>query len=88
MRLDLNKVNIAIANSGLTKTEIAKKAGYSRQRLMMVLNQRELTPLAVGKVARALGVDSKDIVEDQKGDCNNEKLFDFCTGSGRVVRSV
>lgn len=64
MRLDLNKVNIAIANSGLTKTEIAKKAGYSRQRLMMVLNQRELTPLAVGKVARALGVDSKDIVED------------------------
>ena len=65
MQLNMKKVNIAIANTGLTKTQLAEKAGYSRQRFMMVLNQRELTPLAVGKIAKALGVDVADIVVDE-----------------------
>ena len=64
MQLNMKKVNIAIANSGLTKKELAEKAGCSRQRFMTILNQRELTPLAVGKVAKALNVDAADIVED------------------------
>lgn len=64
MQLNMKKVNIAIANSGMTKTQLAERAGISRQRFMMLLNQRELTPVSVGKIVKALGVRAEDIVED------------------------
>lgn len=70
MQLNMKKVNIQIANSGLNKTQLAEKAGVSRQRFMMLLNQRELTPVSVGKIAKALGVRAEDIAEDQKGENN------------------
>ena len=65
MSLTINdhKFAIALANSGLTIGEVAGRAGMSRQRFHAILNSKKATAQAVGKVAKALGVDVTEIIE-------------------------
>lgn len=63
LTIDDRKFSIALANSGLTIREAAERAGMSRQRFYMVLNSKRATAQAIGKVARALGVDVTEIIE-------------------------
>ena len=63
MTINDNKFNIALANSGLTIKEAAERAEMSRARLAMILNQKRVTPQAVGRVARALGVRAEEIID-------------------------
>lgn len=65
MRINDNKFEIALANSGLTIEQAAVRAGISRQRYAMILNQKRVTPQAAGKVARSLGVDVTEIIETE-----------------------
>lgn len=64
MTIDNKKFEIALANSGLTVEQAAKRAGISRQRYCMILNQKKCTPQSVGKIARGIGVDVTEILED------------------------
>lgn len=64
LTIDDHKFAIALANSGLTIGEAAERAGMSRQRFSMILNSKKATAQAVGKVAKALGVDAKEIIEN------------------------
>lgn len=63
MTIDNMKFDIALANSGLTLTQAAERAGISRQRYHMILNQKNVTPQVVGKIARSLGVNVTEIIE-------------------------
>ena len=63
MTIDNMKFDIALANSGLTIGQAAERAGISRQRYYMILNQKNAKPVAVGKIARSLGVDVTEIIE-------------------------
>lgn len=63
MTIDNMKFDIALANSGLTLAQAAERAGISRQRYHAILNQKSATPVAVGKIARSLGVDVTEIIE-------------------------
>ncbi len=65
MKINDFKFQIALANSGLTITEAAGRAGISRQRYAMILNQKNVTPQSVGKIARSLGVDVTEIIETE-----------------------
>ena len=47
----------------MTITELAKAYGVSRARLNMILNQREVTVVCAGRLAKALGVDVTEIIE-------------------------
>lgn len=64
LTIDDRKFSIALANSGLTIGEVAERAGMSRQRFYMVLNSKRATAQAIGKVARGLGVDVTEIIEN------------------------
>lgn len=64
LTIDDRKFAIALANSGLTIGEAAERAGMSRQRFYMVLNSKRVTAQAIGKVARGLGVDVTEIIEN------------------------
>ena len=66
MVIDNRKFEIALANSGLNIGQAAERAGVSRQRFSMILNQKRVTPQAAGKVAKALGVDVLKIIETEK----------------------
>lgn len=63
LTIDDHKFAIALANSGLTIEEAAGRAGVSRQRFHAILNSKKATAQAVGKVAKALGVDVTEIIE-------------------------
>lgn len=63
LTIDDHKFAIVLANSGLTIGEVAERAGMSRQRFHAILNSKKATAQAVGKVAKALGVDVTEIIE-------------------------
>lgn len=65
MRISDAKFEIALARSGLTIGQAAERAGISRQRYAMILNQKNATPRAVGNIARGIGVDVSEIIETE-----------------------
>lgn len=65
MRINDMKFNIALANSGLTITQAAERAGVSRQRYSVILNQKNVTPQAAGKIAKGVGVNVTEIIESE-----------------------
>ncbi len=64
MTISDKKFEIALANSGLTIGEAAERVGISRQRYSAILNQKNASPQACGKIARSLGVKVEEIIED------------------------
>lgn len=63
MTIDDNKIAVAMARKRFTKTSLAEAAGISRNRLNVILNSKNVTPVAVGKIAKALDVDVTEIIE-------------------------
>lgn len=63
MQISDKKVEIALANGCLTITQAAERAGLSRQRYNILLNQKRVTPRAAGLIAKGLGVDVTEIIE-------------------------
>lgn len=49
----------------MTVSDLASAYGVSRARMNVILNQREVTPLCAGKLAKALCVDVTEILEDE-----------------------
>lgn len=64
MRVSRDKIDIARANRCMTVSDLAEAYGVSRTRINMILNQREVTAICAGRLARALGVDVTEIIED------------------------
>lgn len=65
MQISDKKVEIALANGCLTITQAAERAGVSRQRYNIILNQKHVTPRAAGVIAKGLGVDVTEIIEEE-----------------------
>lgn len=64
MKVSRNKIDLARANSCMTVSDLAKAYGVSRARMNMILNQREVTVVCAGRLAKALKVDVTEIIED------------------------
>lgn len=65
MILNQNKVAVAMARKGMDKTQLAKAAGVSRNRMYVILNSRTITPMVAGKLATALDVDVTELLETE-----------------------
>ena len=63
MRLDKTKVLLRMADFSLNQKQLAGKAGISRQTLSAVMGGRNCRPELLGKIARALEVEPKEIIE-------------------------
>lgn len=64
MKLDREKVELARARKQMSIPAIAEAYGVSRARMNIILNQREITPICAGRLAKALECDVTDIIED------------------------
>lgn len=64
MKTDRNKIDVAIARKKWTIPQLAKEYGVSRARMNIIINSQNLTPVCVGRLAAALGVDVTEILED------------------------
>ncbi len=64
MFLSRNKINIQMAKNGLNVTKLAALYGVSRSRMNVIINSRNLTPVTMGRLAKALNVNVEDLLED------------------------
>ena len=64
MTVSKEKVNIILARKQVTISEMCDDAGFSRNRFYTILNSKKVTPKVAGRLARALGVDVTEIIED------------------------
>ena len=63
MRLDTKKIYLAMAEKGMTVTEIAKQGGVSQQAVSNALNGNRIGRVkVVPAICKALGFSAKDIV--------------------------
>lgn len=63
MKLDRKKINVAMARKQMTIGDLAAAYGVSRNRINVLLNQREVSTKAAGRLAAALEVDVTEILE-------------------------
>lgn len=64
MRISRDKINICMARKKMTVQALANAYGVSRTRINVLLNQREVSTVSVGRMASALGVDVTEILEN------------------------
>lgn len=62
MKIDRDKVDIFMARKKMTVKGLAETYGVSRARMNVLINQRELTNEAAGRLAEALGCDVTEIM--------------------------
>lgn len=63
MKINRNKINICMARKQMTVQQLADAYGVSRNRINVLLNQREVSVVSAGRLAAALGCDVLDIIE-------------------------
>ncbi len=58
-------VELVMANKCMTYDDLAKKSGLSRFTIQKMLAKRvETRPATVGKIAKALGVNAKELIDN------------------------
>lgn len=65
MEVSKLKIEIIMARKNINKSQLADAAGISRNRIYTILGQKNVMPTTVGHIARALGVDVTEIIEEE-----------------------
>ena len=66
MTIDNAKLSIAMANEGLLYKDLCQKAGIHEVTLRQIRKgSRNPKPSTVGKIAKALNVDVRDIIQEE-----------------------
>lgn len=65
MKVSKNAFALAMARACITPGELSAKAGVGTQCIRNATNGKNLLPATVGKLARALGVDVTEIIEEE-----------------------
>ena len=63
MNINVIKIEILLAERGMTKAALADSCGVSRQNVSTILRRGTCEPRTAGKLAAGLGVDVADILE-------------------------
>lgn len=66
MKANKKALLLAMARACVGRKEISEKAGMPEMTVKNVLNGRSVRPATLGKVARALGVDPLEIMEQEE----------------------
>lgn len=64
MKLNTRKVKLAWARTEKTAAQLAKAYGCTQQCMTSLLGKTSVTPATAGRLARVLGVDVEEIIED------------------------
>ena len=66
MKANKKALLLAVARACVGRKEISEKAGMPEMTVKNVLDGRSVKPATLGKVARALGVDPLEIMEQEE----------------------
>ena len=64
MTINTIKLETMLAERGMTRTELAKQCGISRQNVSTIIRRGTAEPKTVGKLAAGLGVSVADIIKE------------------------
>lgn len=64
MKLDSTRIEVLLAEQGLSKAKYAEKCEISRQTVSTVLRRGSCEPVTAGKLANGLGVPVSEIVQE------------------------
>lgn len=64
MKVNRKKLELSMARACLSSDELAKKANLLRPTLNNAIVGKSVKPVTLGKIAKALGVDVTEILED------------------------
>lgn len=65
MKADCKKLTLAMARACVNPQELAKAAEMPPQTVNGLIRGRKVRPATLGRVAKALGVDPADIIEEE-----------------------
>lgn len=68
MRIDTRKIEALLAREFVTRAELSTRSGISRQSVSCILQRGTCNTVNAGRIARALGVDVTEIMEDVRSD--------------------
>lgn len=63
MKISREKINIELVRKEMSVTALANAYGVSRARMNVILNNREVSTVSAGRLAKSLGVDVMEIME-------------------------
>ena len=66
MKVSKRALAVAMARACMTPGALSKKAGLGSQCIRNASSGKSLLPATVGKIARALGVDVTEIIEEEE----------------------
>ncbi len=64
MKISREKINIELARKEMSITALAGAYGVSRARMNVIFNSREVSTVSAGRLAKSLGVDVTEILEN------------------------
>lgn len=62
MNIDGMRIEICLAEAGITKADLSKRCGISRQNLSTIVRRGTCEPRTLGKIAAALDVDVEQLL--------------------------
>ena len=62
VRIDVQKIEAMLARDCVTRTEVSKRSGISRQSVSCILQRGTCSTVNAGRLAHALGVDVTEIM--------------------------
>lgn len=63
MNIDAMKIKLLLADKAMTQSSLAAACGTARQNISAILSKEKCSPVTAGKIARALGVNVRDILK-------------------------
>lgn len=66
MKISAVKIEMLLAEQGITKAALAQKCGLARQNISTIVRRGTCEPRTAGKLAAGLGVTVADIVEKEE----------------------
>lgn len=70
MNINKRKFEIAIANACILNKELSEKTGIRQETIARVKNGANVSPVTVGKIAKALGVTVQELIETEAATSN------------------
>lgn len=64
MTINTQRIEMMLAERGLTKSAYAESCGISRQNVSTIIRRGTCEPKTAGKLAAGLGVDVADIIKE------------------------
>lgn len=62
MKIDSARVDLCLADQGMTRSQLAERSGVARTNLSVILSRGTCNSATLGKIARGLGVPAAEIV--------------------------